>query len=261
MDLDGVAARLVLPAVHGTLELGAGHGPTRVFRQRQQERELPSRQLHRDLIQARHPGRRVDFQVAEAQQNVLDASEPPAGIPPAAWRARLAALQRKLAQAKTAATAAHAKVTDAQQGAAQAQAQVRAADAQIAAATAAVQATQAAIAAMHLRRQELNAKLTEIERMNVEITRDPMAREALQQVAAELSARTATLEDSLLTTRFELEDAETLLAGLLTRRNELTTLLAGLATQIPEAEAQMAAAQRALAEAEAEVTTLLQDGP
>jgi chromosome segregation ATPase len=80
-------------------------------------------------------------------------------------------------------------------------------------------------------------------------------------VAAQLSARTATLEESLQVTRFELEDAETLLAGLLNRRSELTTLLAGLATQIPEAEAQAAAAEQALAAAEAEVTTLLQDGP
>jgi chromosome segregation ATPase len=134
-------------------------------------------------------------------------------------------------------------------------------DVQIAAAAAAVQATQAAIAALQPRRQQLQASLTEIEGMNAEITRDPLVRAALQQVAAQLSARTATLEESLQVTRFELEDAETLLAGLLNRRSELTTLLAGLATQIPEAEAQAAAAEQALAAAEAEVTTLLQDGP
>lgn len=203
----------------------------------------------------------ADAQVAEAQQDLLDASEPPAGIPPAAWRARLAALRKRLAEVKTAATAAHAKVTVAQQSVAQAQAQVRAADIQVAAATAAVQATQAAIAALQPRRQELQATLTEIERMNAEITRDPLAREALQLVAAELSARTATLEDSLLMARFELEDAETLLASLMTRRNELTTLLADLARQIPEAEAQATAAQQTLAAAEAEVSTHLQDGP
>lgn len=203
----------------------------------------------------------ADAQVAEAQQNLQDAAEPPQGIPPAAWRARLTALRKQLAQAQTAATAAHAKVTVAQQGVAQAQAQVRAADVQVAAASAAMQATQTAIAALQPRRQELQAKLAGIERMNAEITRDPLAREALQQVAADLSARTATLEDSLLTTRFELEDAETLLASLITRRNELTTLLADLARQIPEAEAQQTAAQQALAAAEAEVSTHLQDGP
>ena len=174
---------------------------------------------------------------------------------------RLAALQKKLTQAKTAATAAHAKVTEAQQVVAQAQAQVQAADRQVAAATAAVQATQAAIAAIEPRRQELQRGLTEIERMNAEITRDPLDRATLQQVAAQLSARTATLEDSHLVARFELEDAEVLLANLLSRRTELTTLLANLATQIPQAEAQAAAAQQALAEAEAEVTTLLGEGP
>lgn len=167
----------------------------------------------------------------------------------------------KLVQAKAAATAAHAKVAEAQQGVTQAQALVQAADRQVAAATATVQATQAAIAALQPRRQELQARLTEIERVNIEITRDPLVRAALQQVAAELSARTATLEESHLVARFELEDAETLLASLLTRRNELTTLLADLARQIPEAEAQAAAAQQALAAAEAEVTTVLQDGP
>lgn len=97
--------------------------------------------------------------------------------------------------------------------------------------------------------------------MNAEITRDPLDRATLQQVAAQLSARTATLEDSHLVARFELEDAEALLANLLSRRTELTTLLANLATQIPQAEAQAAAAQQALAEAEAEVTTLLGEGP
>lgn len=180
---------------------------------------------------------------------------------PATWRARLAALRKKLALAQTAATAAHAKVTEAQQGVAQAQAHVRASDVQVSAATAAVQATQAAIAALQPRRQELQTKFAEIERMNAELTRDPLARETLQQVAADLSARTATLEDTLLTTRFELEDAETLLASAITRRNELTTLLADLARQIPEAEAQQAAAQQALAAAEAEISTHLQDGP
>jgi chromosome segregation ATPase len=152
-------------------------------------------------------------------------------------------------------------VTGAQQGVAQAQAQVQAVDVQVSAATAALQATQDTIAALQPRLQELQTKLAEIERMNAEITRDPLARETLQQAATELSARTTALEDSHLTARFELEDAETLLAGLLIRRNELTALLADLARQIPEAEAQETAFQQALAAAEAEVSTHLQDGP
>ncbi|MCW5798292.1 MAG: hypothetical protein KIT40_07330 [Nitrospira sp.] len=40
----------------------------------------------------------ADAQVAEAQQNLQDAAEPPQGIPPAAWRARLTALRKQLAQ-------------------------------------------------------------------------------------------------------------------------------------------------------------------
>ena len=91
---------------------------------------------------------------------------------------------------------------------------MQAADRQVAAATAAGQAT-AAIAAIEPRRQGIAKGLTEIERMNAEITRDPLDRAALQQ-AAQLSARTATLEDSHLVARFELEDAEVLLANLLT---------------------------------------------
>jgi chromosome segregation ATPase len=203
----------------------------------------------------------ADEQVAEAEQELRDAAEPPAGIPPAAWRARLTAIRKKLALAKTAATAAHAKVTEAQQGVAQAQGQVQAAERQVVAAAAVVQATQAAIAALEPRRKELQAALTEIERLNTEITRDPLDRPALQQVAAHLSARTATLEESHLVARFELDDAEALLAKSIARRNELTALLAGLATQIPQAEAQAAEAQQALVDAEAEVTALLQEGP
>lgn len=203
----------------------------------------------------------ADAQVAEAQQDLLDATEPPQGIPPATWRTRLAALRKRLAEAKSAATAAHAKVTEAQQGVTQAEAQARAADGQVSAAIAAVQATQAAITALQPRREELHAALSESERVNAEITRDPLARETLQQVATELSVRTAALEDSHLAARFELEDAETLLAGLLIRRNELTALLVDLAGQIPEAEAQETASQQALAAAEQEVTSRLEEGP
>ena len=65
----------------------------------------------------------ADANVAEIEQELRDAAEPPAGIPPVTWRVRLTALRKKLALAKTAATAAHAKVAEAQQGVVQAQAQ------------------------------------------------------------------------------------------------------------------------------------------
>ena len=82
----------------------------------------------------------ADAQVAAAQQDVLDASEPPQGIPRHVESAPCRTA-KKTRPGKTAATAAHAKVTEAQQVVAQAQAQVQAADRQVAAATAAVQAT------------------------------------------------------------------------------------------------------------------------
>ena len=156
----------------------------------------------------------ADAQVAEVEQELQDAAEPPAGIPPATWRVRLTALRKKLALAKTAATAAHAKVAEAQQGVTQAQAQVQAADRQVAAAAAAVQATQTAIAALQTRQRDVQQRLAVLDRWEADIARDPLTRPSLEQTAAELSAQVAKLEDAHLAARFELEDAEALLASL-----------------------------------------------
>ncbi len=203
----------------------------------------------------------ADERVADLEQQIQDASEPPQGGPSNAWRLRLAALRRQLVQAKTAATAAHNSLNEAQRGVAQAQSEVQAAERQVAAATAAVQVTQAAITALQTRQRDLQQRLAELDRWEGEITRDPLVRPALEQTAAELSARVATLEDAHLTARFELEDAEELLATLTARRDDLITRLNAINTQLPAAQAQLLEAQRDLASAEERVTTLLQDGP
>ena len=203
----------------------------------------------------------ADAQVAEVEQDLLDAAEPPAGIPPASWRARLTALRKKLVLAKTAATAAHAKVTEAQQGVAQVQTQVQAAENQIAVAAGAVQATQTAIASLQTRQRDLEQRLAELDRWEADIARDPLIRPALEQTAADISAQVASLEDAHLAARFELEDAEALLANLTTRRDQLVVRLNAINQELPGVQAAQATAQQALANAEAEITTHLQDGP
>ncbi len=203
----------------------------------------------------------ADAHVADVEQEIQDVSEPPQEGPTPAWRTRLTALKRTLVQAKAAATTARTSLTEAQRAVAQAQAQVQAAESQVAVAAAAVQATQAAIGSLQTLRRDLQQRLAELDRWEEEITRDPLVRPALEQTAAELSARVAGLEDAHLTTRFELEDAEALLATLMSRRDDLVTQLNAITAQLPDAQAQAAAAQQALATAEAEVTAHLQDGP
>lgn len=203
----------------------------------------------------------ADARVAGLEQEIRDASEPPQGGASNAWRLRLAALRRQLVQAKTAATAAHNSLNEAQRAVAQAQAQMQAVERQVAAATAAVQVTQSAITALQTRQHDVQTQLAELARWEEEIARDPLVRPTLEQTAAELSARVASLEEAHLTARFELEDAEALLADLTARRNDLVIRLNTINAQLPDAQTQQAAAQQALATAEAEVTTHLQDGP
>lgn len=203
----------------------------------------------------------ADAHVADLEQDIQDASEPPQGGPTSAWKQRLAALQRQLTQAQAAAEAAHNRLDAAQQSVLQAQAQVQAADRQVAAAAAAVQATQTIIAGLQTRQRETEQRLAEIDRWETDIARDPLVRPSLEQTASELSARVAALEETLLTTRFELEDAETLLARLTARREQVAGRLTTLTSQLPGAEAELATAQQAAAAAEEQVTTHLQDGP
>ena len=107
----------------------------------------------------------------------------------------------------------------------------------------------------------MQQRLAVLDRWEADIARDPLTRPSLEQTAAELSAQVAKLEDAHLAARFELEDAEALLASLTARRDEFTATLNAVVAQLPEAQAQQVAAQQALAAADAEIATHLQDGP
>jgi chromosome segregation ATPase len=107
----------------------------------------------------------------------------------------------------------------------------------------------------------LEQRLAELDRWEADIARDPLIRPALEQTAADISAQVASLEDAHLAARFELEDAEALLANLTTRRDQLVVRLNAINQELPGAQAAQATAQQALANAEAEITTHLQDGP
>lgn len=218
----------------------------------QKQAEVPPLQAAVDEAESR---------VADLDQQILDASEPEPGIPPAEWRRRIAALKRLRDQARVAADAARARLNTAQAAVAQARIAVQTAERQVNEAQAVVAALQTAIAGIEIRRQTIQQQIADITKLNAEIDRDPINRHTVEQIAAELSIRVVELEDAQTQARLELEDAEEFLNGLIARRDDLTQRIADVTTRLPAAQAQLEAALRELAEAEANVTAAFEEGP
>lgn len=177
------------------------------------------------------------------------------------WKKELDRLTGLRAQAQTDAAAADTRLSNAQAVVAQAQAELQAAQSQAAAAAAAVQATQTAMAAAQDRQNTAQQLLGELDRWNTEIARDPLNRSALEPAAAELTARTAALEDAYATARLQNEDAEQALAALVARRDQLVPMLNDVNGQLPAAQSERQAAQAALTAAARRIETHLKIGP
>ncbi|MEO8338325.1 MAG: hypothetical protein ABI604_01245 [Nitrospirota bacterium] len=203
----------------------------------------------------------ADNRVADLDQQILDASEPEQGIPPVEWRRRLTALKQQRGQAQAAASAAHARLSAGQAAVPQAQAAVQAAERQVRDASAVVVGTQTAITAVQARQEAIQQQIANVAKVNAEIDRDPINRQTVEQLAAELSVRVFELEDAHIQARLEQEDAEERLSGLIAQRDELTQRIADVTTRLPEAHARLEAALRELAQAEANVTAALEEGP
>jgi chromosome segregation ATPase len=203
----------------------------------------------------------ADSRVADLDQQILDASEPEPGVPPAEWRRLLAALRRQREQARAGAAATHARLDAGQAAVAQARAAVQAAERRVSDAQAAVVGTQTAVAEVRARQQALQQQIANIAQVNVEIDRDPIDRKTVEQLAAELSVRVFDLEDAYVQASLEQEDAEELLRGLIARRDDLTQRIADATTRLPDAQAKLESAQRELAEAEADITAVFEEGP
>lgn len=190
--------------------------------------------------------------------------ELPRPHPNPAWRTWKREMDRLTAlrdQAEADATAAHTRLNDAQGAVSQAQAEVQAAQSQSAAAAMAVQAAQTAMTAVQGRQHDAQQRLDDLERWRTEIARDPLDRPALEQAAAELTGRTAALEEAHTIARFQNEDAEEHLATLLARRDELVPLLNDVNGRLPGAQTERQAAQAALRAAARRIETHLRQGP
>jgi hypothetical protein len=143
----------------------------------------------------------------------------------------------------------------------QAAAEKQAADRQVADAMLAVQTTQSAIAAARQRQDGWQVQSAGLDRWNDEIARDPLVRATLEQVAADVSARAAVLEEAHDVARVQHEIAEETLAALSARRDQLTPALNQVNAQLSAASQELQAARQALGSAHARIQTHRRRGP
>lgn len=162
------------------------------------------------------------------------------------WKRQLDQLIARRDAARADAAAAHSALGDGQRALVQAQMEVQLGERQVADATAALQSAQSA-------HKAALQQMADLERWQAEIPRDPLQRTALESVAAELSARALTLQESLTLARFEQEDGENHLASLLARRDQLNASLTEVNGRIPGAQTELQAAQAAADAASAEL--------
>ena len=141
----------------------------------------------------------------------------------------------------------------AQRAVLQGQVEVQAAQSQVSETMAALQVARSAFAAAQQR-------LAELERWKTEIARDPLDRSALEQVAAELSAKTVALEESLAISKFQKEEIEQNLAALVGQRDLLASTNHTIDGQLPSAQTELQAAQAAFDAASAELFGFLDTG-
>jgi chromosome segregation ATPase len=179
----------------------------------------------------------------------------------AVWKRALDRLTQQLEQAQADAAANHVRLDGGRAQVSQATAEVQAAERQVADATGALQVTQRAIAAARQRQETARNEVANLDRWNDEIARDPLARTALEQAAAELSDRAAVLEDARDTARVQNEIAQETHASMSARRDQLTPALNQVNAQLPAASEELRAANELLAAASSRIQRHRQQGP
>jgi chromosome segregation ATPase len=177
------------------------------------------------------------------------------------WNTRMGLLARQLEQAQADLTAAQTRLDDGRAQVSQATTEKQTAERDVADTTRALAATDAAIAAAKQRQDAAQAQVATVDRWNDAIARDPLVRPTLEQVAAELSARTAALEDEHDVARVQLEIAEETLASLVARRDRLTPALSQVNGQLPAASEELRVAREALTAATRNIQRHRQRGP
>jgi hypothetical protein len=205
----------------------------------------------------------IDAHLANEPESFIEVPNKPPRPNPAwrIWNTALERLTQQRARAQADATAAHARLNEGRARVSQATAEVQAAERQVADATVAAQVVQVAIAAARQRQETAQTQVAKLDRWNEEIARDPLARKTLEQVAVELSARTAALEETYAVARVQNEIAGETLVSPSARRDQLTTALNQVTGQLPAASEELRAAKAVLDEATRSIRTHRQRGP
>lgn len=177
------------------------------------------------------------------------------------WNITMTQLTQQLAAAQAGLAAAQTRLNDGRTGVSQASAEKQTAERQVADATRALAATDAASAAAKQRQDAAQAQVANVDHWNDAIARDPLVRPTLEQVAAELSARAAALEDDHDVARVQQEIAEETLASLVARRDRLTPALGQVNGQLPAASEELRVAREALTTATRNIQRHRQRGP
>jgi chromosome segregation ATPase len=165
------------------------------------------------------------------------------------WSLQLKKLTDQRDQAQADAATAHKRLNDARAQVSQATTEVQNAERQLTDATSAGAAIQQAIEAARGRQQAAQKELALLGRWNEEISRDPLDRKTLEQVAVELSDRAAVLQDAYALARVQNEIANETLTSLSARRAQLTAALSQVNAKLPAALEELRAARAALTEA------------
>ena len=205
----------------------------------------------------------VEVHAANEPDRVFDVDGRPPRPNPAwrTWKTQMDRLTQQLSAAQSEAGAAQGRLNDGRNAVSLAITERQAAERQVTDANNAVAATQQAISAARERQNTAQAQVATLDRWNEEIARDPLARQPLEQIAAELSGRSAAQEEAFAVARVQREIAEETQARLIARRDQLTPTLNQVNGQLPGASEELRLARLALTSATRNIQNLRRRGP
>jgi len=177
------------------------------------------------------------------------------------WKRTFDQLSAKRADAAASAAAAHGRLDAARGHVTQAAGDVGAMEQQALAAAEALAGTEQAIAAATGQRDLAQAAVVALDGWNAEIVRDPLARPALEQAAAALSAHAAILEHDHAVVRVRHEIASETLASLNAGRDRTATALDTVNGRLTAAQEELRVAQLAVTTATRRIQLLRRRGP
>jgi DNA repair exonuclease SbcCD ATPase subunit len=207
-------------------------------------------------------GHRIDEHAANEPESVIETEHGPRPNPEwRIWKRELDRLIRARDQAQADASAAHARLSEARAQVSRATGELHNAERQLAEARAAAAAIEQAIRAAQQKQAAAQKELDLLNRSDEEISRDPLDRKTLEQIAAELSGRATVLHDAYQLARVQNEIANETLASLNARRAQITAALERLNSDLSPAQAELNAARAALTAATRNIERHFRRGP